>query len=126
MSDFFAAFAARADEPCEVPNEAPAPGGSTRANTAQRAKHRRDAAEEARRDQTNVTAGHSMAFSWLRHGDGNFGLISCFVNGAPSALIVAAEQRGNRVAVMPLFVALTKGMRVTDNDGDVLFDGNGD
>lgn len=121
--DALKAFAARADAPSE--QLSPAPGGSVRSDSTQRAKQRREIGREAQESQGTITAGHSMAFTWLRHGEGNFGLLSCFVNGEPSALVAAANSAGERIEIMPLFIALTKGMVVTSPDGDIIWDGSG-
>ena len=120
QENVFADYLARAAAPCEEPAEAPAPGGSVRSNSTQKAKARREAASSK---PPTVTAGHEMAFAWLRHGEGQFGLLSCYVNGEPSALIAAGEHRPDgKVAIMPFFIALTKGMRVTTPDGDVVWE----
>lgn len=106
---------------------APAPGGRASArDSAIRAKARRDLAEtHEQRSTSTITAGHEMAFAWLRHDTNTpFGLVSCYVNGQPSALIVPAKPHADarQVEIMPLFVALTDGMRVTSPDGDVIYD----
>lgn len=116
MSGPFTETLARAD--------APAPGGTSRTDNADRHQARRESLVE-RDPMSTITAGHRMAFHWLRSSDGEFGLVSCYVNGKPSALVVAAQPRGNSVEIMPLFVALADGMRVTDPDGDVIFENGG-
>jgi hypothetical protein len=101
--------------------------GSASRDSVHRAKARHALnLDEAEQWGSTLTAGHQMAFHWLRHDQSSaFGLVSCYVNGHPSALIVAAnpDHAGKTVQIMPLFVALTTGMRVTAPDGDVIYDG---
>ena len=67
---------------------------------------------------TNITDAHRQAFEALTRGDyGNFALFSCFVDGQPSAAIVAISDAGSEYALSPLFVAPTPGMVLTDHDG---------
>lgn len=109
-------------------HDAPAPGGSTRPDSAARAAARRILGEGEKPAECTITHGHQMAFQWLRHDeDTPFGLVSCYVNGHPSALIVAGrvDHGGKTVEIMPLFIALTKGMRVTTPDGDVIYENGG-
>jgi hypothetical protein len=120
MSSPFAETIAKA----EAPAEAPAPSGSTRADSAVRRAARRDEPIGPEPHST-LTAGHRMAFHWLRSSDGEFGLVSCYVNGRPSALVVAAQAHGKRIEIMPLFVALTDGMRITDPEGEVIYEKGG-
>lgn len=107
----------------KVSSTAPMPGGSVRADTAQLRKARRDmaASTDNASDQCTIQPGHQMAFHWLRSSDGEFGLVSCCVNGEPSALVVAARQTQRGFEIMPLFVALTKGMTIKDPDGDLIY-----
>ena len=109
---------------------APTPGGSVRSDSAAKQKARRymnvEPDEDADEDGPcgHVSVAHELAFNWLRSADEHFGLISCFVNDKPSALIVAARRRGEkRVEIIPLFVALCDGMKITDHDGDVIWSG---
>jgi hypothetical protein len=69
---------------------------------------------------TNITASHRKAFSALLSGEyGNFALLSCFVNGEPTAAIVAINDNGGEYEITPLFVAVTNGMLLADHDGVV-------
>src|SRR6266508_983049 len=69
--------------------------------------------------KTNITRRHKKAFNALVSGEyRNFALFSCFVNGEPSAAIVAVEEEGEEVKVTPLFVAVTEGMELADHDGN--------
>jgi hypothetical protein len=63
-----------------------------------------------RAKKTNISKEHKRAFNALGSGEyGNFALFSCFVNGEPSAAIVAIEKQGGERKITPLFVALTPG-----------------
>jgi hypothetical protein len=67
---------------------------------------------------TNITEQHREAFEALTSGNyGNFALFSCFVDGEPSAAIVAVEQMPEGDLIQPLFVAVTEAMGLTDHDG---------
>ena len=74
---------------------------------------------------TNITEDHRRAFDALTSGRfDNFCLVSCFVNGEPTAAIAAvnvnphAEDDGEpEVLVSPLFVCPTAAMTLTDHDG---------
>ena len=64
---------------------------------------------KGRAKKTNITREHKKAFNALVSGEyRNFALFSCFVNGEPSATIVAVEEEGEEVKVTPLFVAVTE------------------
>jgi hypothetical protein len=68
--------------------------------------------------ETHITQAHREAFNALSSGDfSNFALFSCFVDGRPSAAIVAVTQTGADVVLSPLFVAVTSDMVLTDHDG---------
>jgi|ERR1051325_6434349 hypothetical protein len=70
------------------------------------------------RKSTNITAAHREAFEALISGEhNNFALLSCFLNGKPTAAIVAVNRDGRDYIVSPLFVALTPGLVLTDHDG---------
>ena len=74
---------------------------------------------KGRAKKTNITREHKKAFNALVSGEyRNFALFSCFVNGEPSAAIVAVEEEGEEVKVTPLFVAVTEGMELADHDGN--------
>ncbi|MFN9818544.1 MAG: hypothetical protein ACK56Y_11060 [Pseudanabaena sp.] len=47
----------------------------------------------------------------------NFALFSCFVDGRPSAAIVAVTRDREDYVLSPLFVAVTPEMVLTDHDG---------
>jgi hypothetical protein len=67
---------------------------------------------------TNITPEHRAAFEALASGDyDNFALFSCFVGGEPAAAIVAVNRDGEEYTIVPLFVAVTPGMVLTDHDG---------
>lgn len=67
---------------------------------------------------TNITHAHQEAFEALTSGTYcNFALFSCFVDGQPSAAIVAIQENADGYAVTPLFVAPTPTMVLTDHDG---------
>lgn len=68
--------------------------------------------------KTNITEAHIAAFEALTSGDyDNFVLFSGFVNGEPAAIISTLNHDGATVAIEPLFVAVTPGMKLTDHDG---------
>jgi hypothetical protein len=67
---------------------------------------------------TNITAEHRAAFEALVSGDySNFALFSCFIGGEPASAIVAVNRNGEEYTIVPLFVAVTPGMVLTDHDG---------
>jgi hypothetical protein len=67
---------------------------------------------------TNITDEHRAAFEALTSGDyNNLALFSCFVGGEPAAAIVAVNRDGEDYTILPLFVAVTPGMILTDHDG---------
>jgi len=63
---------------------------------------------------SNITPGHVRVFQAIRSQFyDNITLASCKVNGEPGVAIVMIDEAGEgAVAVMPLFVAITPGMRV--------------
>src|ERR1017187_7662463 len=64
---------------------------------------------------TNIIKAHRDAFEALRDGAvSNFALFSCFVNGEPTAAIVAVNSDGADYALTPLFVSVTDAMHLTD------------
>jgi hypothetical protein len=68
--------------------------------------------------ETNITAEHKRHFKALMSGEyNNFALFSCFVNGEPSVAIVVIEGEGEESKIHPIFVAVTKGMRLEDHEG---------
>jgi hypothetical protein len=69
---------------------------------------------------SHITPGHVRAFQAVTTQlYGEVSLASCRINGEAGVAIVLLEYAGeNKVAVMPLFVAITPGM-------DVVFEGVG-
>lgn len=67
---------------------------------------------------TNITDEHRRAFEALTSSDfNNFALFSCFLNGTPTAAIVAVTNDDGNYLIQPLFVGVTDDMRLTDHDG---------
>ena len=73
---------------------------------------------------TNITADHRRAFEALTSGRfRNLCLVSCFVDGEPTAAIAtvnlsAAEDGGEpEYLISPLFICPTGAMTLTDHDG---------
>lgn len=65
---------------------------------------------------TNITTEHRRAFEALR--DPTVGsLFSCFIDGTPTAAIVAVTEAPDGFLIAPLFVAVTDLMHLTDHDG---------
>jgi hypothetical protein len=62
----------------------------------------------------HITPGHVRAFQMLRSPlYENITMWSCFINGEPGVAIVALDEAGeNKIAVMPLFVAITPNMEL--------------
>jgi len=50
----------------------------------------------------------------------NFELVSCFINGEPTAAIVLVEKQGHTSIETALYVAITPNMVLTDHDGNKL------
>jgi hypothetical protein len=63
---------------------------------------------------SNITPGHVRAFQALTTGSfGEITLSSCTINGDPGVAIIALQHVGEgKVAVCPLFVAITEGMKI--------------
>ncbi|MFZ0271022.1 MAG: hypothetical protein WAL34_04145 [Acidobacteriaceae bacterium] len=61
-----------------------------------------------------ITPGHVNAFQAIRSQlYDNITLMSCRINGEPGVAIVMVDHVGEgRIAVMPLFVAITEGMKL--------------
>ena len=71
----------------------------------------------------NITPGHVRVFQAVRSQlYDNITLASCTINGEPGVAIVMVDYTGeNTVAVMPLFVAITEGMKLDfpgEGDGE--------
>lgn len=98
---------------------AASPQPSTRPGAAVKA-----AVAEQPAERLVVQAGHRLAFQAMMASAGDeFGLIACRVNGVPSALIAMGRRIDTqRYEIMPLFVAICPGMRITDADGDVIWE----
>lgn len=68
----------------------------------------------------NITPGHVRAFQMVtsRLYDDRIALWSCTVNDEPGVAIVLFDQiNEEQLAVMPLFVAITPGMKLSFNGG---------
>jgi hypothetical protein len=65
-----------------------------------------------------ITPGHVRAFQAVRSQlYDNIVLWSCRINGDPGVAIVMVDYPGeDKLAVMPLFVAITPGMEITFED----------
>lgn len=70
--------------------------------------------------RTNIAPWHRKSFSLLANGRGQFALFSCYVNGEPTAAIVAINRHDREYIIRPLFVAVTDGMNVVDHDGTAI------
>ena len=69
---------------------------------------------------TNITQKHRAAFEALTSEEyRNFALFSGFVDGQPTAAIVAVNRAGDEYRVTPLFIVPTADMVLTDHDGTV-------
>jgi len=75
----------------------------------------------------HITSGHVRAFQAVRsHLYDNITLASCFVNKEPGVAIVMLDEAGEgAIAVMPLFVAITPGMKLMFPGGRESSDGDG-
>jgi hypothetical protein len=65
-------------------------------------------------DSSNITPGHVRVFQAIRSPFyDNITLTSCTINGERGVAIVMIDEVGeDKVAVMPLFVAITPGMKI--------------
>jgi hypothetical protein len=65
-----------------------------------------------------ITPGHVRAFQAVRSQlYDNIVLWSCLINGEPGVAIVMVDHAGeDKIAVMPLFVAITPGMKIVFED----------
>ena len=71
----------------------------------------------------NITPGHVRVFQAVRSQlYDNITLSSCTINGEPGVAIVMVDEVGEgKIAVMPLFVAITPNMEISfpgENDSD--------
>jgi hypothetical protein len=80
--------------------------------------------QEFERRTTNITKEHKEAFRALWDKDdltyGHICLFSCFVNGEPTSAICVVNhvEETGEYEVHPLFVAVTKGMTLTNHEGE--------
>lgn len=70
--------------------------------------------------RSNIEPWHRKNFSSLANGRGQFALFSCYVNGEPTAAIVAINRHDKQFIVRPLFVAVTPAMNVVDHNGTAI------
>jgi hypothetical protein len=71
---------------------------------------------------TEAILAYSRAFENMSSGQyDNFRLVACRVNGVPSLEIIALYSGDDEdtIVAQPLFVAITPGMVITDEDGRV-------
>jgi hypothetical protein len=50
--------------------------------------------------------------------DAPFALMSCYMNGAPAAVIAYVQENGTHSHVLPLFMAVQPGMKFTPHEDD--------
>jgi len=76
---------------------------------------------------SNITPGHVRAFQAIRSQlYDNITLASCTINGDPGVAIVMTEFVGeDKLAVMPLFVAITEKMEIGFSGGRGSSDSDG-
>jgi hypothetical protein len=77
---------------------------------------------------SNITPGHVRVFQAVRSQlYDNITLASCTINGEPGVAIIMIDEVGEgKVAVMPLFVAITSNMEITfPREGDSSDGGGG-
>ena len=69
---------------------------------------------------SHITPGHVRAFQAVTSQMyDNIVLWSCVINGEPGVAIVMVDHAGeNKLAVMPLFVAITPGMDIVFPEGE--------
>lgn len=77
--------------------------------------------------QSHITPGHVRAFQALRSPFyDNITLTGCWINGEPGVVIVMMDEVcEGKVAVTPLFVAITPGMELRFPDEDESSEGGG-
>lgn len=70
-------------------------------------------------DGTNIRPWHKTAFDALVSGDSQgMALFSCFLNDEPTAAIVNITRDGaDDYRIIPMFVAVTPGMKLTNHEG---------
>ncbi len=91
------------------------------ARVAERGTRSPDRGSDRSGHTSNITPGHVRAFQMITSQMyDNVTLGSCWINGEPGVAIVMVDHVGEgKVAVMPLFVAITESM-------DIRFDGQGE
>ena len=65
-------------------------------------------------ETSHIEPWMEVSFKALTHASETgepFALISCFMNGAPAALIAATQRLGDRTHVLPLFMAVQPWMK---------------
>jgi len=69
--------------------------------------------------QTNITRQQSETFNAMVSGKfDNFALFSCFLDGKPATAIVTVNKDDDgQFIIVPLYVAVTPDMVLTDHDG---------
>ena len=114
MSSPFDATNAKASEPLCTPDNA-------HRHSVHRAKARRQMNEQEP-GRPRLDPGHKLAFYWVREdAERSIGLLPCTVNGEDSAIIMTAEidHDARQVRMIPLFVAITPGMRIVGPEGEL-------
>lgn len=72
-----------------------------------------------KKSKTNITEQHKQVFDMIQMRTASFALMSCFVNGEPSCAICSVREEANgQFTIAPFFVAVTKGMKIEDHEGD--------
>ena len=68
---------------------------------------------------TNIKEWHKQTLDMIQQG-GPVALVSCFVNGEPTAAIAVVTQNPDSTwTINPRFVAVTSNMVLTDHEGEV-------
>jgi hypothetical protein len=94
-------------------------------------RHRKEdelAEEQQRRMSANITPGHVRAFQMVTSSlyNDRMTLWSCTIDGEPGVAIVMFDQvTDDKLAVMPLFVAITPKMQI-EFEGTAQQDGGGE
>ena len=66
---------------------------------------------------TNIKEWHKATLDMIQQG-GPVALVSCFVNGEPTAAIaVMTQHKDESWTIQPRFVAITPEMKLTDHEG---------
>jgi hypothetical protein len=86
-----------------------------------RVSHPRATGHDSTAQDTHIEPWMEIAFHGLTHASETgepFGLVPCFMNGEPAALIAAMHREGGRTHVLPLFMAVQPWMSFTGPDGE--------